>query len=139
MRQLSSSEHDRDLHLVALAQELRHLPGLGVEVARADLGPVLHLFDARAGGLAPGLLGPLGGIELELAVVHDPAHRGVGVGGHLDQVEILLAGDVERLRQGFDPQLGPVGVNQSDLPCPDPLVHPVLGGVMCSSYRASLL
>src|SRR5207302_10680017 len=67
------------------------------------------------------------------------ADRGVGVGSRLDQVEILLARDVQRLGQGLDPQLGSVGVDQSDLPGPDPLVHPVLGGVVCSSYRASLL
>ena len=34
---LPAPEHDRDLHLVALGQELADLAGLGVEVPLADL------------------------------------------------------------------------------------------------------
>jgi hypothetical protein len=49
---LSASEHDRDLHLVALAEELGDLPRLRVEVAPADLGAVLHLLDRHVDGLA---------------------------------------------------------------------------------------
>src|SRR3954463_12715659 len=46
---LSTPEHDRDLDLVALIQEVGHLAGLGVEVSTADLGPVLHLLDLHVG------------------------------------------------------------------------------------------
>ena len=99
MAHLATPEHDRDLDLVALTEEPDNLPGLGVEVTRADLRPVLHLLDARTGGLAPRLLGPLGRVVLEAVVVHDPADRRVGLGGHLDQVEIQLAGDAEGFGQ----------------------------------------
>ena len=49
---LAAPEHDRHLHLVTLAEELLDLLGLGVEVAGADLGPVLHLLDDDVGALA---------------------------------------------------------------------------------------
>ena len=139
MAHLPAPEHDRDLDLVAFGEEPGDLAGLGVEVAGPDLGPVLHLLDAGAGGLAPRLLGPLRLVELELAVVHDPADRRVGLGRHLDEVEIQLPGDGERLGQRLDPELLAVGIDEADLPGADPIVDPVLVVVGCSGYAASLL
>ena len=123
---LAAPEHDRDLDLVALAQELLHLLGLGVEVARADLGPVLHLLDDDVGALLARLLGLLGRLVLVLAVVHDPADRGVGLVGHLDQVEVQVPGDGQGLGQGPDADLVSVGSHQADLAGADPVVDPGL-------------
>ena len=97
MDNLSSPEHHGHLDLVALVQEPPHLAGLGVEIARADLWPVLHLLDADVACLAPRLLGPLCRIKFELPIVHDPADRGIRQGRHLHQVKILLLGNGERL------------------------------------------
>ena len=135
----AASEHDRDLHLVSLVEEPQDLTGLGVEVALADLGAVLHLLDAHAGGLAPGLLGPLRRIEFELAVVHDAAHRRIGLGGHLDEVEIRLPGDRQRLREGFDAQLLAVGCHQAHLTGTDLVVDTRFAGGARSGDAASLL
>ena len=44
---LAAPEHDRDLDLVALVEELTDLAGLGVEVAAPDLRAVLHLLDGH--------------------------------------------------------------------------------------------
>ena len=85
---LAAAEHDRDLDLVTLVEELGDQARLGVEVPRPDLRPVLHLLDAAALGLAPRLLGLLGLVELELPVVHDPAHGRVRRRRHLDEVEV---------------------------------------------------
>src|SRR5690606_4542369 len=71
---LAAPEGQGDLHLVALGQELLDLAGLGVEVAAADLGAVLHLLDADVARLAAGLLGLLRRLVLVLAIVHDTAH-----------------------------------------------------------------
>ena len=102
---LPATEHDRDLDLVALAEELLDLAGLGVEVAAADLGPVLHLLDRRRWCSCGGFLGLLRGLVLELAVVHDPTDRRVGLVGHLDQVEVELPGDGQGLGQRLDADL----------------------------------
>jgi hypothetical protein len=42
--------------------------------------------------------------------------------GHLDQIEVELTGDVEGLGQRFDAELGPVGIDEADLPSPDAIV-----------------
>jgi hypothetical protein len=76
---------------VTLTEELLDLAGLGVEVALSDLRSVLHLLDRDAAALAPRLLGPLGFLVLELAVVEDLADRRVGVRRNLDEVEVELA------------------------------------------------
>ncbi len=136
---LPAPEHDRDLHLVTLAEELLDLAGLGVEVADADLRPVLHLLDGDGDALAPGLLGLLGRFVLELAVVHDPADRRVGHGGHLDEVEVELPGDGECLRQGLDAELRSVGADEADLPSSDPVVDPGLVVGRRRGYRGLLM
>ena len=123
---LTAPEHDRDLDLVAVLQEPADLARFGEEVARADLGPVLHLLDGGVGRLFPGLLGPLGGLVLETVVVHDPAHGRVGIGCHLDQVEVQLPCYRERLGERFDPELVAIGVDQADFPGANALVDPVV-------------
>ena len=100
MLHLAPAEHDRDLDLAAIAQELLDLAGLGVEVAGTDLGPVLHLLDQHVGRLLARLLGPLGRLVLELPVVHDPTDRRIGLVGHLHQVKAHVAGDGQSVRQG---------------------------------------
>ena len=122
---------------MALVQEVGDLACLRVEVALADLGPVLHLLDLDVGGLLARFLGPLGRFVLEVAVVHDPAHRRVGLRGHLDEVEAELTGDVEGFWEGLDPDLLAVGGDQADFPRPDAVVDPELTGGRCG-YAASL-
>ena len=136
---LPAPEHDRDLDLVALAEELLDLAGLGVEVAGADLGPVLHLLDRDVGALAAGLLGLLRRLVLVLAVVHDPADRRVGLVGHLDEVEVQLTGDGECLGQRLDADLRAVGSDQADLTGSDAIVDPGLVVARRRSYGRSLL
>ena len=122
-----------------VGQESAYFAGLGVKVTRADLQPVLHLLEADVGGLSPRFLGPLGFIELELAVVHDATHGRVGEWRHLDEVEVHLPGNRQRIRQGFYPELGAVGVNEADFTGTDPLVDPVLVSGGGSGDRTSLL
>ena len=134
---LPTPEHDGDLHLVALVEEMGDLAGLGVEVAASDLGAVLHLLDLHVAGLAPGLLVALGCLVLPFAVVEDLAHRRVGHGGYLDQVEVELPGDVKCFGQGFDAELAPVRIDQAHLSGPDAIVDPKLVVDRCG-YAASL-
>ena len=59
----------------------------------------------------------------ELAVVHDLADWGPLGGGHLDQVEVGLAGHVHGLGGGDDPQLLTRRTNQADRANANLLVH----------------
>jgi hypothetical protein len=49
-----------------------------------------------------------------LAPVHDPADRRIRLSGDLDQVEVLLTSATERLSERDDPDLRPIGVDETD-------------------------
>jgi hypothetical protein len=80
----------------------------------------------------------LGLVELELSEVHDPTHRWVGHRGHLNQVEVEIAGDRERLWKRLDAELLTVWVDEANLTSANAIVDPVLVGGF-SDYAASLL
>ncbi|MBV9660247.1 MAG: translation initiation factor IF-3 [Acidimicrobiales bacterium] len=91
MEHLASTEHDRDLDLVAFAEEAGHLAGLGLEVAGTDLRPVLHLLDAAARCLAPGLFGPLRLVDVDskqLGIKPLPEALSIARQRDLDLVEV---------------------------------------------------
>ena len=95
---------------------------LGLVVVLGDLGSQLdlahvHLLLVLARGLGLLLL-----LVLVLRVVEDPADGRLGVRCHLDQIEIALAGPLERFVGWDDPHLLPVLVDQSDLGYANPLV-----------------
>src|ERR1035437_7069127 len=96
MRGFTSAEHDRDLYLVTLVQELFDQSCLGIEVAGTDLGPVLHLLDAHVLGLAPRLFRFLRFVELELAVVHDATNGWTRGRRDLHEIEVQAAGQRQR-------------------------------------------
>ncbi len=138
MKDLASTEHDGDLDLVTLFEEFGHLPGFRIEVAGSDLRSVLHLLDTDMDGLALGLLGPLRGIELELAVVHDATDRRISQRCHFNQVKVELAGKIHCINKRFDTKLFTVGVDQADLAGADSVVDPGLIGGDGSCYSTSL-
>ena len=115
------------------------LAHLGVEVAPADLGPELDLLDRDVGRLLPGLLGLLGLLVPELAVVHDPAHRRVGHRGHLDEVELEPSGHPQRFGHRLDAELVAVGTDEADLTGSDAVVDAVLFAAFGACYGCSLL
>ena len=138
---LATPELQRDLDLVTFVDELVDLADLDVEVAPADLRAELDLLDRHVRRLAPGLLGLLGLLVPELAVVHDPAHRRVGHRGHLDEVELESSGHLQRLGDRLDPQLIAVRADEADLTGPDAVVDAVLFACVAlrRGYGCSLL
>ena len=134
MAHLAPAEHDRDLDLVALAQEAYDMALLGGVVVGIDLGAELDLLDRdRALVLARQLLLLLLVVAV-LAVVHDPADGRIGLVGNLDQIEVEVASKGESLGQRLDADLFPVGPDESDLPGADPIVDPRLVVVRWRSY-----
>ena len=79
-------------------------------------------------------------LVLVLAVVHDAAHRRVGLVRHLHQVEVELLWPIDKgLGQRADAQLFTVGSDQPDLTGPDAFVVAGLVAGRWRSYRRSLL
>ena len=102
---LTSAEHDRDLDLRPRFEEADDVTLFGLVVVVVDLGSQLLFLD-------DGLLLVLARLALlvcrlvfELAVVHDFAHRRLGVRGYFDEVEIGIRGDAECIFDAHDAYL----------------------------------
>src|SRR6266850_2844613 len=126
VRDRAAAEEHRDLHAVPLAEEGPDVTHLEVDVVNARLRADLHFLQHDGGRLLAGLLRLLLLGVPELAVVHDPADRGLGGGRDLDQVELALLGDPERLLGRHDAELRAVGVDHADLSRTDLVVDPGL-------------
>jgi hypothetical protein len=102
---LASAEHDRHLDLVALLEEPLDMALLGAVVVRIDLRADLDLLDDRLSLVLARLSGLQCRLVLELAEVHQFADRRPRRGRDLDQVEICLLGQPERVVDRDDPDL----------------------------------
>src|SRR5690606_18345701 len=89
---LAAAEADVDLDLVAFLDETAHLAQLDLVVAVVGDRTELHFLDLDLLGLLLGLVGLLLQVELELAEVHDLAHRRIRIGLDLHQIEALILG-----------------------------------------------
>src|SRR4029077_3776627 len=69
---------------------------------------------------------PLLLLVLELAVVHQPAHRRIGLGDDLDQIDVLLAGEPQGLGDRDDSQWFVLRSVQADFRGEDFPVEPML-------------
>jgi len=105
---------------------------LGAVVVRVDLRPQLDLFDDRLGLVLARLPGLQGGLVLELAVVHQLGDRGPGHGRNLDEVEICLLGQPERVINGNDPDLLAGRADKPHFGNPDALVDTRFGADVTS-------
>src|SRR5215475_3280717 len=113
---------------------------LGPVVVRIDLRPELDLLDDRLGLVLARFPGLERGLVLELAVVHELGDRRPGHGRNLDQVEICLLGQPERVLNGNDSDLLAVRADEPDFRYPDALVDTRFGADVtslshCSGHR----
>ena len=94
---LAAAEHDRDLDLVLVAQEALDVALLGVVVVLRDLGAELDLADRDLLLVLARLLLLLGLLVLVLRVVEHAADGRLGLGRHLDEVEVALLRVAQRV------------------------------------------
>src|SRR5438105_5307111 len=123
---LAPPEHNRDLDLRALVEEALDVALLGVVVVNADLRPELDLLDVDRDLVLARELRLLLLLVAVLPVVHYPRDGRIRLGCHLDEVEVLVEGVLDRLRRGLDPELAPVLVDEPDAWGADRLVDPRL-------------
>jgi hypothetical protein len=110
VRHLAPSEHDRELHLVAFAQEPTHVLHLRDEVVLVDLGPELHLLDddvRSCASMAATLF-----LLVRTGRSHDPARTGGLALAPLRPGRALLSWAVV---PRVAPQLLAVGPDEEDL------------------------
>jgi hypothetical protein len=120
--QLPTAEQDGDLHLVAVFEELLGSLGLRVEVVLADLRPQPNLLELDDLLVLAGLALLLRLLILEAAIVEQPTDGRDAVGGDFDEIQIQLAGSLERLEGRENPQLLAVCTNQPNLTSANALV-----------------
>ena len=132
MAHLAPAEHDRDLDLVALAQEAYDMALLGGVVVGIDLRAELDLLDRdRALVLARQLLLLLLVVAV-LAVVHHPADGRIRVRRDLDEIEVLRPRILQGLVARLDADLRSVVVDQPHLRYADRLVD--TGARLCRPH-----
>ena len=124
MAQLPSPEHQRDLHFVALIEELQNATLLPFVVVVVRLWPELHFLDDCAGLLLASFSLADGLLVLVLPEVHQPADGWPCIGGDLHEVQPELAREPSRLLDLLHPDLAAIGCDDSHLLCPDLVVDP---------------
>ena len=110
---LAAAELYEQADLVTLVEETTRVLDLEVEVVLVGLGSELDLFELLRLLVALGLALALGGLVLELAVVHDLADWRHGLGIDLYQLQTLFVGPRDRVVGGEDTELRAVGVDYS--------------------------
>ena len=126
MRHLSSSEHHRELYLVALRQQPLDDPHLQVDVVLSCARPQAHLVHHRPALMFTCVPLLLRLLVFPLPVVEQPADGRVAVGVYLDQIEPGFARAVHRIREWDYTHVLPVRSYETDLSRPDPFVYPKL-------------
>ena len=127
MAHLAPAELHDHSDLVARGKELLSLVHLGLVIMRVDAAGELDLLKLYRLLLLLGFLLSLLLFKAELAVVHDLAHGGRGLGGDHDQIQFFLVRDLESLLGAHDPQGFSVGSDDPDLLQIDVLVQERLG------------
>src|SRR5512133_3961097 len=122
MDHFASAEHDHHFDFVFFLQEPQDVLHLEIEIMVIGLGTELDFLDHDVLLLGPGRVFPLRFHELVLAVVHDPAHRRVGVSGHFHQIKTALFSDPDGLVWGHQAELFAIFGDDADLGGPDAVV-----------------
>ena len=117
-----ATEEDGHFDTMSLAEKGPDVADLEVDVVATGLRADLHFLQQGRGRLLARFLRLLLLRVPVLAVVHDAAHRRIGTGRDLDQVELLLLRDAQRVGRQHDPELRAVGVDHADLAGADVVV-----------------
>jgi hypothetical protein len=130
VRKFAAAEPQRDLHLVAFADELVDRPHLHVIVMIVDVRTHLDLLDLLRLLALAGEVGLFLRLVPELADVEELADRRIGVGRDLDQIEANSGRLLDRLAGVHDAQILAILVDHAHLWDVDHLVvaRPALDG-----------
>ena len=123
MRHFTAAEPNGHLDSIAVLQELQCALDLDIEVVGVDTGRHPNFLDFGHMLILLGLFFLFGLFKAELAVVHDLAHRGGGIGRDLYQVQPLIISSCKRIPGGHDTKLFTCGVDHADFLVSDILIE----------------
>lgn len=121
---LAAAEHDRHDDLVFVKEEAAGLGDLEFDVVIPRLRTEADFLDLGVMNVGFVVLFLL--LILELAEVHDSAHRWLLIRCHLDQIETGVSRERQGVVCGHDPKLTAVGSNDTDRCDPNLLVDAML-------------
>lgn len=115
MLNLASTKTKRNLHLISAAKEATGMILLGFHIMLFDTDTELNFFDGNDLLILTGFLLAFCLFKAILAVIHDLAHGWIGLGGDLYKIKPFFIGDLLSVASRLNSQLGPVGINKSNL------------------------
>lgn len=127
VRDFAPAEHDRDLDLVSLLQQLGRGPRFEVHIVVIDLGLHAHFAELNVLLVLLGFALFLGLFVLEPAKVHEPRDRWAGLCCHLHQVYFTLARHLQRICGPHNADLAAFLVDHTQFRYADAFVDPRLG------------
>ena len=122
MGELSTPKHHGDLHLVTVLKESSYVPSLELVVVLLYPGPVLHLLNVHRVLLLSGFSGLTRLLVPELPIVHQAADWGPSIGRDFDKIQLCFGGPLSGLVERNDPDLLPLGIDESDWADPNLVV-----------------
>jgi hypothetical protein len=122
-RHFPAPKEDGRFHLVSFIQEAQHVIFLGVIVVIIHVDAEFHFFDGNRLLVLLGLAFLFFLLVKVLPVIHDAANRRICGGRNLNQIQILLAGHLERFEGRHDSNLLAFVANYADFACADALVR----------------
>ena len=126
---LAAAEADNALDLVPALEESLDVAALGGVVVLIDLGAELDLLELGVCLVASRVARLHGRLVLELAVVHELAHRRAGIGCYLDQVEVGLLSQTQGVLHADNADLLAAGADETHFGNADPFVDTGLADV----------
>jgi hypothetical protein len=121
-RHFASAEKDRGLYLVAFIQKTQHVVLLGVVVVIVHVDAELHFLDRDRLLVLFGLAVFFLLLIEKLPIIHDAANRRLRSGGNLYQIQVLFAGQFERLKRLQNSNLLTFVANHANFACADTFI-----------------
>jgi hypothetical protein len=138
-RLLPAPEHDRHLDLVPLPKEPLDVAPLGAVVVRVNLRPNLDFLDDRLRLVLARLPGLERRLILELAEVHELADRRPRGRRHLDEIEVCLLSQSQRIGDRDDPDLLSRRAYETNFRYPDTVVDTRFSADVTSNVTSFLI
>ena len=121
-RHFASAEKDRGLHLVAFIQKTQNVVLLGVVVVIVHVDAELHFLDRNRLLVLLGFALFFLLLIEKLPIIHDAANRRLRGWGNFHQVQVLFAGQFERLKRLQDSDLLTFIANHANFACANTLI-----------------
>lgn len=119
VRHFAPTKPQRNLDLIAFFKKAQYAAHLDLVVMVFRAGTKFYFLDFDLLLLFAGLSQFLALLKLELAIIHDLADRGIGIGRDFDQVQFCFGSTIKRIAGSNDTGLFTIFIDESNFTCRD--------------------